>query len=402
MTGVFQDFRLALRQSRKSPGFICFATLILALGIGASLAIFSFVDAALIKPLPYPNPARLVAVYESSAMMPRGMVSYPDYLDYRRVDTVFSSLGLWAPWGYTLSTSSGTVQMPGARVTDNFFRTLGINPMLGRDFYAGEDSASARPAVMLGYQAWQKWLGGRRDVVGQPITLTGVSYTVIGVLPQNFYFSPRGLAQFWTTLQVSSANDRRRNFRNFFGVARLKDTVSIQTASSDMRAIAAQLERQYPDDNQGVGSILVGLPEVVLGDIRPILLALLGGAGLLLLIACVNVVSLLLTRCEHRRREIAVRAAFGASRMRLFRQFVAEGFLLISGSCALGLMLAHVFTQGLMRLVSEDMMFRMPFLWEASLNLHVLLCASFLSSLMLMLFSILPPCTSRPRRCGTL
>ena len=387
MTGLFHDLRFAFRQLHKHTGLSSLVILILGLGIGAGLSIFAFVDAALIRPMPYSNPTRLVAAYESSARMPRGMISYPDYVDWKRSDTAFSSIALWGPWGYTLNTSDGTVQVSGVRVSDNFFRTLGVDPLLGRNFFAGEDSPNNTPAVMLSYTAWQKWLGGRPDVVGQPITLSGTSYTIVGILPQNYYFAPRGLAQFWTTLQASSTNDKRRNFRNFFGLGRLKDGVSIQAAAADIQSIAAQLERQYPEDNRQIGASLQPLSEVVFGDIRPLLLSLLGGAGLLLLIACANVTSLLLARSEGRRQEIAMRSALGATRARLIRQFVMEGSWIVVCSCGLGLVFAHLFIQGLVHLISKDVMFRMPFLKQASLNFHILDCAGLISLLMLVLFS---------------
>ena len=338
---MFQDVRYGLRMLVKNPGFTCTAILMLALGIGATVTIFAFVDAALIRPLPYPNPTRLVAVTESIALFPRANLSYPDYLDWKKLNKVFTSLDVWTGTGYLLRTPAGIQPVSGTRVSDGFFRTLGITPVLGRDFYAGEDLASAPHTVVLSYAAWQKWFGGKADVVGRPVTLSGISYTIIGVLPRDFQFAPRGDAGFWATLHASGSCDLRRSCHSLDGIARLKDGVSVQTALADMKSIAQQLERQYPDSNRGQGASVVPLSEVIVGDIRPILLVLLGGAGLLLLIACVNVTSLLLARSESRKREIAVRNALGASAARLVRQFATEGLVLVALSSALGLLSAE-------------------------------------------------------------
>src|SRR6185369_9309425 len=177
----------------------------------------------------------------------------------------------------------------------------------------------------LSYNAWQQRFGGRRDVVGQTITLSDVAHTIIGVLPQGFQFAPRGRAEFWTSLQPNRPCELRRSCHNLVGIARLKDGVSVQAALANAQSVAQQLEKQYPDSNRSQGASVIPLSEAIVGDVRPILLVLLGGAGLLFLIACVNVASLLLVRSESRKREIAVRGALGATPRRLIRQFVTEG-----------------------------------------------------------------------------
>ncbi|HEY6292856.1 MAG TPA: ABC transporter permease [Terriglobia bacterium] len=387
---LLQDLRFAFRQLRKNPGFTGTAILILALGIGATVAIFAFADAALIKPLPYPNPARLVGVTESVALFPRANLSYPDYFDWKRLNKVFSSMDVWSGTGYLLRTPSGTQPVLATRVSDGFFRTLGIVPMLGRDFYSGEDLPDAPHTLMLSYRAWQKWFGGRHDVIGQAVTLSGVSYTVIGVLPREFQFAPRGDAAFWTTLHASGSCDLRRSCHSLDGIARLKDGVSVQTALADMTSIAAELERQYPDSNRGQGASVVPLAEVIVGDIRPILLVLLGGAGLLLLIACVNVTSLLLARSESRKREIAVRGALGASRARLVRQFATEGLVLVVAGSVLGLLSAGWAMQLLTRLIPPYMMAGMPYLQDLGLNFHIVAFACAIALVTAVLFAITP------------
>jgi predicted permease len=395
MNGLSQDFRYALRQLHKSPGFAATAILVLSLGICASVSIFAFVDAALIEPLPYANPARLVDVTESVAMIPRANLSYPDYLDWKKLNTVFSSMDVYNGTGYLLRTASGTEPVPGIRVSDGFFRTLGITPGLGRDFYAGEDLPAAPRTVILSYDTWQKRYNERKDVIGETVTLSGIPYTIVGVLPQDFQFAPRGNAEFWTTLHASDSCDLRRSCHGFNGIGRLKDGITFEMALANMKTIARQLELQYPADNRGQGASVLPLADVIVANIRPILLVLLTGAGLLLVIACVNVSSLLLVRSESRKREIAVRGALGASRARLIRQFMTEGLVLVAGGCALGVTAADGAMEGLIRLISKDMMTGMPYLSGLRLNAHVLLFACAISFFAALLFS-LPPVLRLP------
>lgn len=390
MNIVSQDIRYALRQLRKTPGFAFTSILILAMGVCASVSIFGFVDAALIKPLPYPNPTRLVDVTESAPMFPRADLSYPDYLDWKRLNQVFSSMDIYSGTGYLLRTPTGTEPVPATRVSDGFFRTLQITPVLGRDFYAGEDLPAAPKTVMLSNATWQKRFGGRKDVIGETVTLSGVPFTITGVLPETFQFAPRGNSEFWTTLHASDSCSLRRSCHPFNGIGRLKDGVSVETARANMKAIARQLELQYPADNRDQGAFVAPLSDVIVKDIRPILFLLLGGAGLLLLIACVNVSSLLLVRSESRRREIAVRGALGASRIRLIRQFTAEGLVLVAAGSIVGLASAQLVIQILMRLISKDMMAGMPYLTGLGLSLHALAFAVAISLGATVLFSITP------------
>jgi len=387
---VAQDLKFALRQLRKNPGFTATAVLILALGMGASVAIFAFVDAALIKPLPYPNPTRLLDVTETLALFPRGNLSYKDYLDWKRMNTVLSSLEVYTGNLYGLNTATGTEPVAGERVSAGFFRTLGITPMLGRDFRDGEDAAGTAPVVLLSYGTWQRRYGGRKDVVGQAVSLSGVSHTIIGVLPKEFQFALRDNAEFWEALQPTRECETRRSCHDLYGVARMKDGVTVASARAQMQAIAQQLERQYPDSNRGQGASVMPLSEAIVGDIRPILLVLLAGAGLLLFIACVNVSSLLLVRAESRRREIAVRGALGASRLRLGWQFVTEATALVAVGASLGLLLADGGMKVLQGLISKDMMIGMPYLRGLSLNADVLVFAGCLALLAAILFSITP------------
>ena len=389
METLLQDVRYALRQLRKSPGFAITAILILTMGIGASSAIFGFVDAALIRPLPYANPSRLVDVNESAAMFPRNNLSYADFLDWKRMNQVFTSLEAYNQTGYLLQAPSGGEPVSAVQVSAGFFSTLGVEPMLGRDFHAGEDALAAPKTVLLSYSTWQKRFGGRKDVAGETVKLSDTAYTSIGVLPASFQFAPQGDAEFWTTLRAVDCN-ARRGCHNLYGIGRLKDGVSVEAALANVQTIARQLEIQYPDSNRGQGAWVKPLSEAFVQDVRPILLALLGGAGLLLLIACVNVSSLLLVRSESRKREIAVRGALGASRIRLIRQFSTEGLALAGVSFLLGIVLARVGMQALVGFLTKDIITYMPYLEGLGLNSHVLTFAAAVALGATFLFALTP------------
>jgi predicted permease len=387
---LLQDLRFAFRQLVKNPGFALTAILILTLGIAASAALFAFVDAALLKPLPYYQPQRLAAVYESAAAFAHSNLSYPDYLDWKRMNKSFQSLDAWSGTGYALRTHDGVEPVPAIRVTDGFFRTLGVVPILGRDFFAGEDLPSGPRTTMMSYTTWQHRFGGRRDIIGQPVSLSDVPYTVVGVLPKGFNFAPRGTPEFWTPFHAESECDLRRSCHGMYGVGRLKDGVSLAQAQQDLQGIAAQLAKVYPGSNGGQGAAIMPLSEDVVGKVRPILLVLLAGAGLLLLIACVNVASLLLVRAESRRREMAVRGALGASPMRLARQFLTEGLALVAIGSVLGLGVSLGVMQVLLRSIPKQGMEQMPYLEGLGLNLHVVLFTLAIAAVATVLFALTP------------
>lgn len=385
-----KDLRYAVRQLQKNPGFTATSLFILAAGVCASVAIFTFVDAAFIKPLPYGNPDRLVGVFESNGMFRRSNLSYADYLDWKRLNRVFRSLDIYQGVGFTIRTASGAEPARGARVSDGFFRTLGVHPILGRDFYEGEDRPSAPRVALLSYGAWQRRYGGRVDVLGRVVTLEGTAHLIVGVLPRDFHFAPAGRAEFWTAFHASGGCDLNRRCHGVFGVARLRDGVALQAALANVETIARQLERRHPDSNRNQGAELAPLSEVITGDIRPILLVLLDGAGLLLLIAAVNVAGLLLVRSEHRKREIALRTALGASSLRLIGQFVTEALVLTTGAGGLGLAAAYWAVHLLRRLIPADMLAHMAFLDGLSLNRRVVAMAAAMSLAATVLLSVPP------------
>lgn len=370
LDNLVRDMKYAIRQLVRNPGFAITAILVLALGIGASIAIFAFVDAALLEPLPYANPGRLMSVNESSVESPRWPLSYPDFLDWQRLNKSFSSLDVHGGSGYILRTGSGAEPVPGERVSGGFFQTLGVRPMLGRDFNPGEDQPGGPNVTILSYGTWVHRFGARRDVVGQTVDLNNQPYLMIGVLPRSFSFAPAGNAEFWVPINVLSPHEQQRSFYNFWGIGRLRDDVTPQTAHAEMTNIAKQLQRQYPVHGIDLSASVVPLAEVIVGDVQLILLALLGGAGLLLLIAWVNVASLVLVCSESRRREIGVRGALGATPIRLICQFVTEGFLLALFGSLAGVPVAASLMKLLARLVPKDMASHMPFLEGVGMNAH--------------------------------
>ena len=290
--------------------------------------------------------------------------------------------------------------MPGEEVTAGFFRTLGLHLLLGRDFDPAVDLKTAPKTVILSYASWKKRFGGRTDIIGQTVTSSGGSdaaksgsnstSTIIGVLPQDFHFAFAGNAEFWSPLNVSMGCTLRRGCHNLRGVARLKDGVTVQSALAEMKTIAADLEKQYPDSNRGQGAVVAPLSEVIVRNVRPILLMLLGGAGLLLLIASTNVASLLLVRSEGRKREIAIRGALGASQKRLIRQFVTESVVLAGAAGVVGLGLAYFAIQLLPRLIPPDMLEEMPYLIGLGLSPRVLAFAAIIALFAALIFSLTP------------
>jgi predicted permease len=399
---AIQDLRFTLRQLLKNRGFACTAVGVLSLGIAGSMAIFGFVDAALIKPLPYRDPSRLVTVFsarpDSAARQARGAVSYLDFLDWRSRNQTFESIAAYdVRGGFTLTTASGPEQVSGLRVTSGFFHTLGVTPALGREFRPDEEGPSAPPAVVLSYRAWQNRFGGSADILGRMVTLqspwlSGAEpHVVIGVLPPDFHFALAEQAEFWATIRRPQACWNLRACRSLQAVARLADNVSMQSATSQMTSVIEQLRAEYPEHhrNQEIGK-LVPLRDVLLGNVRPMLLMFLSGAALLLVIACMNVMSLLLARSESRVQEIAVRHALGASSARLIMQFATEAFVLVAISTGFGLLLARWGMQFLTSLLSADMIARMPYLQAVGLNFRLVSLACVVSLLAALAFALAP------------
>jgi predicted permease len=390
LENLLRDTRYAIRHLRKNPGFTCTAVLVLGLGMSASVAIFAFVDAALIQPLPYRDPARLVGLFEKVQFCPRCPLSYPDFLDWKRLNKVFTAVDAFAGNHFMLRTASGAEMADGAQVTAGFFKTLGVAPALGRDFRAGEDSPAAPRTVVIGYAAWQKRYAGNKAVLGRTVTLNGDAHTIVGVLPPGFHFAAVGDPEFWAALHTDSNSCyQSRGCHSLHAVARLLDGVSLKAADANIGLIAGELEKQYTS-NLGQGGSVISLVELEVGRIRPILIVLLSGAGLLLMIACVNVTSLVLVRAESRKREMAVRTALGGSRARLAGQFITEGAVLVAAAATLGLISAHWLMRLLIGLIGADQLAGMPFLNGLGLNFHVLVFAGAVALAVAALFSLAP------------
>ena len=391
LESVVQDLRFTFRQLRKNPAFTFTAITMLTLGIGASVAIFAFVDAALLKPLPYKDSSRLLYVSETTPEIPRASLSYPDFVDWRKLNRVFESLDVYNQYGFMLTTPTGVEMIDAARVSDGFFRTLGVGPLLGRDFYNGEDQPEAPRTLILTYAFWQERFGGKQEIIGQSMTLDEIPYVIIGVLPQDFHFAPVENSEFFTTLKPSNNGCIGRRSCHFLnGLARLKDGVSEEAALADVVRIAKDLEIQYPDSNRNQGATVAPLSEIIVGDVKPVLLLLLAGVGLLLLIACINVASLLLVRSETRRRELAVRRALGATKARLVRQFVIEGLVIVVVGSVAGLISSHWAMQILTGLIPTGMMAGMPYLNDLGLNSRVIVFALAVGVFAAALFALTP------------
>ncbi|MBV8817328.1 MAG: ABC transporter permease, partial [Acidobacteriaceae bacterium] len=317
-------------------------------------------------------------------------LSHPDFLDWKRQNKSFSDFDVYNRQGTALQTSTGVLPVRTTRVTDGFFRTLGVAPMLGRDFRTGEDLLSAPRTAILTYATWQKSYGGKTDVLGTSVVLGGNAHTIIGVLPREFHFAPAEPTEYWVTMHASSECDLRRSCHGLFGVARLKEGVTFEQALSDVTAIAMRLQQQYPTTNKQQGANLAPLSEVISGSIRPTVLVLLAGAGLLWIIAVTNVSGLMLVRTENRMHELAIRNGLGASGARITSQFVVEGLTLAAIGAALGTASAFWTMRLLSGLISEETLLRMPFLTGLGLNPRVIMFAVVAGLLSAALFAFTP------------
>jgi putative ABC transport system permease protein len=344
MQNLLREIRHALRVLIKAPGFTLVAVFALALGIGANTAIFSVVDAVLLRPLPYPEPDRLVLLREKNSTFPNGSVSYPNFLDWRAGQRSFTDLALSRRESYNFSPVGGAgspERIGGGRVTFNFLTVMGVKPLLGRDFVEKDDVPGAAPVALISERLWKSKFGASSNVLGQQVRVDGVAREIIAVVPDDLRF-PR-LAEVWIPLADTRKDEgvlRRGNHPGFSALGRLKPGVTLTQANADLDTIAVELERLYPDSNSTRRVRMELLLEAAVGEYRASLRLLLGAVGCVLLIACANVANLQLARALSRGKELAVRAALGASRWQLMRQMLTESVLLgIFGAMA-GVLLA--------------------------------------------------------------
>jgi putative ABC transport system permease protein len=384
MDSLWQDISYGLRVLRKRPGFTFLSVLTLAIGIGVNTAIFSIVNAALLRPLPYADPDRLVRIRETRIAkdLSEMEASYPNYVDWTKQNTVFEGLAAYDGINVTLLGRGIPERISGARVTASFFSVLGVQPFLGRDFEREDEHLSSSPIALISYGFWQRSFGGDRAALGQVVNLSNQLYTVIGVLPPSFDFAPSP-SQFWVPLRVNDSNTQRNNHW-LSTIGRLKPNVSLSQAQAEMTTIAQRLAGEYPETNSRSGVRLLTLREAIVGSARTLLLFLLAAVAFVLLIACANIASLVLARALSRRKELAMRAALGAERLRLVRQLLVESLLLSLIGGLSGLLLSVWSLGPLVRMIPLD------FLRDLSVDWRVLSFNFLVSLLTGVLFGLAP------------
>jgi len=338
---LWQDFRFSLRSLLKRPGFTAIALLALALGIGANTAIFSLVNAVILQPLPYRDPDRLISVYGTRNRSTQGSVGPTDFLDYRSQNKTFEQFAASGSMMLPMNlTGSGEPERLNASIiTGNYFDTFGVRPALGRGFSLENEKTGQDHVTVLSHAFWQTRFGGDPNIVNKTINLDGKAYEVLGVMPAEVVLPQP--AQLWVPINFDADPEMKmRNARFLRGIGRLKEGVTLAQAQADTDLIAAQLEQQYPDSNTGWSLRLISLREIIVGGSRTMLFIVFGAVGFVLLIACANVANLLLVRAAARHKEIAMRTALGASRLRIIRQMITESLLLAIFGGALGALLA--------------------------------------------------------------
>jgi len=394
MEMFWQDVRYGIRMLLKAPSLSIVATIALALGIGANTAIFSVVNAVLLRPLPFANSDQLMMVWETDPTrgQVRGSASYPNFADWREQNHVFEHMATYYNNDFILTGRGESTRLQGAVVNADLFPLLGVAPPIGRRFLPNEDKPGASGRVVLLSQAlFQKRFNSDPNVVNQSIVLNGKNHTIVGVMPESFQFPIQNEpVELWTTVAMDMegkdpiTNERGAHYMNVIG--RLKPGVSKEQAQAEMTAISARLEQQYPDKNLHKTTTVEPTLEALVGSIRPALLILLGAVGCVLLIACANVANLLLARAMMRHKEMAIRSALGASRLRVVRQLLTESLLLSLTGGTLGLLLAVWWSDLLIALGKQNI----PRALQVGLDWRVLGFTLLVSVLTGVIFGLVP------------
>jgi len=382
---LFQDLRFGFRQLRRNPGFTAVAVLTLALGIGATTAIFSVVNSVLLQPLPFKDPGQLVQFFETEQAPGNYPLSGADYLDWQTQNRTLEATSVYS-WP-TIMNASGAGEPESAAVVNsqaNFFDVLGVQPLVGRTFEPGEDVAGKSRVAVLSYGFWQRHFGGGADTLGKTVVLNDEKYTVVGVMPRWFNF--RAATDVWLPCDMSPKELGPRGNHHWNAMGRLKPGVTLGRARGDLLAISQRLEKQYPDTNNKVHAVLTPLKDTLTGDSKASLLILLGAVMLMLLVACVNVANLQLARASTRYREMALRASLGAGRLRLVRQMLTESILLALAGAVVGILLAS----WCVRLLESAKSIPIPRANPVQIDGPVLLFAIAVSVLVGILFGLAP------------
>jgi predicted permease len=389
-----QDLRFAVRMLVKNPAFTAVAILTLALGIGGNTAIFSIVNGVLLNPLPFPQPDRLVALHESKPNFENGSISYPNFLDWRKDNRTFSSMGLSRRWAFSLTGRGDAEQVNANFISAGYFDVLGIHPLYGREFTLPEEQRGAAPVALISEGLWRRKFNAAPSILGQTVTLDGKTFSIIGVIPASLHLRIPGfsdqdvyapIGQWGNSILMS-----RGAGLGFHGIARLKPGITIAQARADMQQVTRNLALAFPDSDRGIGASVTPLKKEIVGDAQPFLLVLLAAVAFVLLIACVNVASLLLARSAARSREFAMRTALGASRNRVVRQLLTESLLLGIASGVIGLSLAVWGTHAALKVLPAAL----PRADEIGLDFRVLAFTTIISLLTGTIFGLAPALTT--------
>jgi predicted permease len=387
---LFQDLRYGVRTALKSPAFTAVAVITLALGIGANTGVFSIVNGVLLNPLPFPQADRLVALGENKANFQNGSISYPNFRDWQKQNRSFSSLALSRVFSFNLIGAGEPEQVNGDLVSSDFFPMLGVKPVRGRLFVAGEDEVGAAPVVLIGEDLWRRKFSSSPDILGKSIKLGPKGYTVVGIIPASFHLSLPSFRDGEIFVPAGQWENplllNRGAGLGFHGIARLKAGTTIQQARADMDSVSRNLAAAFPDTDKGISANLIPLKQQIVGHVRPLLVILLLAVGFVLLIACLNVANLMLARSTVRAREFAIRAALGATQARVVRQLLAESVLLGVVGGVIGLLFATWGTRAALAALPSTL----PRAEQVRLDAHVLIFTAATAVLAGILFGLTP------------